>query len=70
MVNYITLDKEIFPTIMKMLDLKNVKCSSCGKRLRKDNFGLIHKDFYSCNSLLCLTEAIEIIENSKGEKEG
>ena len=56
----IKVDRSFFDELIKLLDLKNIKCTFCGIELTKDNFGFIARDNNSCDSFLCLSRSTEI----------
>ena len=63
--NYIQIDKQSFNQLMELLDYKQIHCTICGKKINSSNFGLIAKDLFSCNNVLCLMEAVEKFEQEK-----
>lgn len=48
--------------LLKAIDRYNTECDNCDELLTENNFGLIHSDATVCNSLLCITWALETIE--------
>jgi len=57
---FITFDSEVFPEIRKLLGMKNLKCSYCGKRITKNNVGgILSNKKVICRSAICMIQAIE-----------
>ena len=61
-MSVITVDKKALREVLDLLDMHNLKCASCGKRVTVANYGFIHKDGAYCSSLICLTDAIMTLE--------
>jgi len=56
----ITFDSEVFPEIRKLLGMKNLKCSYCGKRITKNNIGgILTNKKIICRNMVCMIQAIE-----------
>lgn len=67
---YVKVDKESFDWLLHgVLKLNEMKCSFCSLKITKDNFGLIAKDFYSCNNFGCIFKAVRRFEKEKFEEE-
>ncbi len=71
MIN-ITVSKDAFDDIAPMLKpyLKD-HCNYCGRKIKKDTFGILAKQITCCDNMVCLSQAIvdmEEIKNSKEEK--
>lgn len=62
---YVQLHKENFDVVMELLGETNIRCKFCGDKVTKDNFGMIAKDIYSCNNLMCQIEAVTEFETVK-----
>ena len=64
----VTCDKA---SCMLLLDYLKAepKCNFCGTEITEENFGIIYNKpiVVSCNSLLCLSEAVDETEEEKGE---
>ena len=67
MIEHIAIDKQVFNKIMEMLDLNDIECSFCGDKITKNNFGIIHHDFYSCKKLTCIVCGLDK-EEKRGEQ--
>jgi len=58
-MKYITLSKEAFPEVVKMLESENLVCKFCGIGITAENFGYIGWDVHACNNIFCLMHAID-----------
>lgn len=67
----ITISKDVFDDIAPYLKpyMKDY-CNYCGRKITKDSFGLLSREITTCNSIICLAEAIldEDELNSVNEK--
>lgn len=67
-IERIVLDKSAYNFVVrKSLNLKNIYCKVCNKKITKNNFGWIGKDNYVCNNIVCLIQGVK--EKVGGRKE-
>jgi len=65
----IQIDEESFDKLKEILGEKiKDKCDFCGEKITGKNFGLLSYDYTVCNSLLCLAEYFDKIEELKSEE--
>lgn len=63
----ITFSEEAFPDLRKLLELKNLKCSYCNKRITKKNVGgILSKKTYICKDIFCIIHAVNDDKTKKG----
>jgi hypothetical protein len=62
MTEFVKIDKKSMKVFLDIMGWKNLKCHSCKEKITEKNFGLIHNDVQSCNNIVCISEAITILE--------
>ena len=61
-MEYKKLTKKQFDLLAKALDWDKIKCCECGKKITRDNFGILTYNYTCCNNPICQIATFDKIE--------
>lgn len=63
-MKYWKLTKEQFDMLAEDVGWKDQRCCECGELITRDNFGVLEKNYMSCNNIICQIAVIDKLGES------